>query len=180
MSNDAKKVNTLPQEELGSTLEETIKDLTPEEVDGITQDTSFREATAKLLSGQLTVPEWEWFVTRSISRSVDLPFIEEAMEREFFSTTIDFLGSALQGFLTGGSGNLDEVTNDDDFRQSMAALLHGTVTVPEFIDVVSDVIDGLVNIPWVPAAGEDLLFDKGLEFLANSLHGLLVNGSENA
>jgi hypothetical protein len=172
----AEQVEALPLE----SLDQEIEDLTPEKVDAVTTSVSFRKATAKLLAGSISFVEWEWFTTRALNRHLDLPFVQEAVEQDAFATAFDLVGAALEGLLAGGSGTLDEVTKDDEFHAAVLDLLQGNVTVPEFIDRAGQVLDRTVDLPYVPAVGEDLLFDQGLELIASSLHGLLTEGSKNA
>lgn len=159
---------------------EQIDSLVPEEIDGLTSSTSFRQATAKLLSGAITVPEWEWHFKQQLNRSIDVPYVGDAAEKGIFDTAISTVGTAIQGLFTGGSGMFDEVTNDDEFRSATLSLLNGTATVPEWVDVAGVTLDALIDVPYVPAWGEDILFDRGLDLIASALHGLFVGGSENA
>lgn len=143
----------------------------PEALDDVTKDKSFRKATAQLLVGEITVPEWEWFARRAINRRVDLPFLTEANERQLFSGAFEVLGTALEGLL---------LQQESDFRTATADLLRGDMATDEWLDVAGGVLDGLVDVPYVPAMGEDLVFDRGLDVVAQALHGLLVGSSESA
>jgi len=143
----------------------------PEKLDGVTKDKSFRKATAELLVGAIMVPEWEWFARRAINRNVDLPFLTEANERELFTGAFEVLGTALEGLL---------LQQESDFRTATADLLRGDMATDEWLDVAGDVLDGLVDVPYVPPMGEDLVLDRGLDVIAQALHGLLVGSSESA
>lgn len=149
-----------------------IDELVPEELDDVTTDQTFRQATAALVAGELSVPEWEWFARRQINRLVDIPYVAEATEQGLFDQALEAVGAALEGLLL----TIDET----DFQTATIELLQGTATVPEWIDVAGAALDALVDIPYVPAFGEDMIFDRGLELIASSLHGLLVGGSANA
>lgn len=173
---EAEKVEALPLE----SLDQKISDLTPEQMDAVTKGVSFREATAKLMAGSISFVQWEWFASRTLKRRLDLPFVQEAMEKNLFGTAFEVFGAALEGLLAGGSGSLDGVTKDDKFRAAVLDLLQGNATVPEFLDVAGKVIDTVVDIPYVPQFGEDLVFDRGMELLASALHGLLTEGTESA
>ncbi|MFB6279114.1 MAG: hypothetical protein ABEK75_06380 [Salinibacter sp.] len=173
---EAEKVEALPLE----SLDQKISDLTPEQMDAVTKSVSFREATAKLMAGSISFVQWEWFASRTLKRRLDLPFVQEAMEKNLFGTAFEVFGAALEGLLAGGSGSLDGVTKDDEFRAAVLDLLQGDATVPEFLDVAGEVIDTVVDIPYVPQFGEDLVFDRGMELLASALHGLLTEGTESA
>ena len=154
--------------------------LSPEDLDGVSESMAFRKATAKLVAGELTVPEWTWFVKRELNSAVDIPFIPEAAEQGLFDQALEVLGKALEGLLTGGSGQLDEVTSDPSFRSATLDLLQGKITVPEWLDVVGGVLNDNVDIPRVPDIAEDMLFQKAMDVLGSALHGLLDGGSENA
>jgi hypothetical protein len=143
----------------------------PRALDGVTKDKSFRKATAELLVGAITVPEWEWFARRAINRKVDLPFLIEANERQLFKGAFEVLGTAMEGLL---------LQQENDFRTATADLLRGDMATDEWLDVASGVLDGLVDVPYVPAMGEDLVLDRGLDVIAQALHGLLVGSSESA
>ena len=174
----------MPENTDTSDLEERIasetEGLSPEDLDGISESMAFRKATAKLVAGEITVPEWEWFVKRELNQIVDIPFVPEATEKGMFDQALEVLGAALEGLLTGGSGQLDEVTNDRSFRSATLDLLQGKITVPEWLDVVGDTLNGLIDIPRVPDMAEDILFEKAMDLLGSALHGLLNGGSENA
>lgn len=169
MSDKAEKVDpaAATDEEIG----QQIKDLVPEQLDGVTKDKSFRKATALLVAGDLTVPEWEWFAVRAINKNVDIPLVSEATERDLFSTALEAIGLALEGLLLQG---------ESEFRQAAVDLLRGESNVEDFLIVAGDVLVVVVEIPYVPAMGEELIFDRGLELIAKALHGLLVGSSEAA
>ena len=76
--------------------------------------------------------------------------------------------------------DLDAVTKDDSFRAATLALLDGEVTVDEWMDDVADAINRLVDIPWIPEAFEQQVFEWGLQLAGKALHGLLRGGSENS
>lgn len=152
---------------------QTIKDFTPEDLDPATKDKSFRQATAMLLAGKVTVPEWRWFALEVMNEKVDIPLLNEASERDLFKTAFTTVGQLLESMLA-----TDFV--DGDLRKKTLALLQGQATVPEWIDVVSEVLDTVIDIPYVPAFGEELVFDRGLDMIAKSLHGLFVGGSKEA
>ena len=157
--------------ELAEHVTTEISGKIPETLDGVTRDKSFRKATGMLLAGAITVPEWEWFARRAINRNVDLPFLTEATERELFTTAFEGVGAALEGLI---------LYEENEFRTATADLLRGKATVEEWLDVAGEALDALVDIPYVPAAGEDFVFDRGLELIAQALHGLLVGSSEGA
>jgi len=169
MSDEAEKVDPadVTDEEIG----QQIKELVPEQLDGVTKDKSFRKATALLVAGDLTVPEWQWFAVRAINKNVDIPLVSEATERDLFSTALEAIGLALEGLLLQG---------ESEFRQAVVDLLRGESNVEDFLIVAGDVLDAVVEIPYVPAMGEELIFDRGLELIAKALHGLLVGSSEAA
>jgi hypothetical protein len=174
----------MPENTEPTDLEEQIasetEGLSPEDLDGITESMAFRKATAKLVAGEITVPEWTWFVKRELNRVAHIPFVPEATEKGMFDQALEVLGAALEGLLTGGSGQLDEVTGDPSFRSATLDLLQGKTAVPEWLDVVGSALNDLVDIPRVPDMAEDLLFQKALDLLGSALHGLLDGGSENA
>jgi hypothetical protein len=174
----------MPETAETSNLEERIANetegLSPEDLDGISESMAFRKATAKLLAGELTVPEWEWFVKRELNQLVDIPFVPEAVEKGIFDQALEVLGTALEGLLTGGSGQLDEVTGDPSFRSATLDLLAGKTTVPEWMSVVGRLLSERVDVPYVPEMAEDIAFEKGIELLGSALHGLLEDGSEDA
>jgi hypothetical protein len=143
----------------------------PDKLDGVTRDKTFRKATAMLLAGEITVPEWEWFARRAINRSVDLPYLTEATERELFTTAFEGVGAALEGLI---------LHQESDFRTATADLLRGNMTVEEWTGVAAEALDRLVDIPYVPAVGEEMVFDRGLSLIAQALHGMLVGSSESA
>lgn len=171
---DAEKVDPAPLESTtGDTASLEAADLSSLDLSDIKRDRAFRTATTLLLAGKLTVPEWEWYAVRAANRKVDLPWFTEAMERAGFQQAFEVLGKALEGFLVGGSGSLDEVTKHPDFRKATIDLLNGQATVPDYVDVAGKVLNAVVDIPYVPEMGENLIFDRGLEFIANTLHDWL-------
>lgn len=177
---ELEKVETLPPEPIDQeALGRKIQSLTPEDLNSVTTSVSFREATAKLLAGSITYAEWEWFASRALARRLDLPLVEKAVEQEAFASAFEVFGAALEGVIAGGSGNLDEVTKDDRFRAAVLDLLQGEITVPEFIGSAEKTLEERVDIPYVPQFGEEIVFDRGLELLASSLHGLLTEGTRN-
>lgn len=149
----------------------SIAELTPDQLDGVTRDKGFRQATAMLLAGKITVPEWEWFAIRAINKRLDIPYVGEAAEKDLFAEMFEAVGLALEGLL---------LTSSSDFRTATVDLLRGEASVDDWIDVVGESLDALIDIPYVPAIGEEMLFDRGLELIAKSLHGLLVGSSEEA
>jgi hypothetical protein len=169
MSDQAEKVDpaSVTDEEIG----QQIGDLVPEELDGVTKDKSFRRATALLVAGDLTVPEWQWFAVRAINKNVEIPLVPEATERDLFATALEAIGTALEGLLLQGESR---------FRAATVDLLRGEADVEDFLIVAGDVLDAIVEIPYLPAMGEELIFDRGLELIAKALHGLLVGSSEAA
>jgi len=171
MPTDAPEAKNMGAAELIENVTTEIGGNVPETLDGVTRDKMFRKATAQLLVGEITVPEWEWFARRAINRSVDLPFLTEANERELFSSAFEVLGTALEGLL---------LQEESDFRTATADLLRGDMATDEWLDVAGGVLDGLVDVPYVPAMGEDLILDRGLDVIAQALHGLLVGSSESA
>jgi len=172
---DPQPVDPAPPEEFAETdIAQLLDEVTIKDLASAKKDKAFRAATAQLLAGEMRVPEWEWYAVRAINRKVNIPMLSEAVERGIFSKVFDVLGTALEGFLIGGSGSFDEVTNDGRFRQAVTALLTGEMGVPEFVDVAGEVLDERIDLPYVPNMGEDLLFDRGLQFLATLLQGYLV------
>lgn len=149
----------------------TISELTPDKLDGVTKDKGFRQATAMLLFGKITVPEWEWFAIRALNKRLDIPYIGEAAEKDLLAEAFEAVGLAMEGLL---------LTSSSEFRTATVDLLRGEATVDDWIDVAGEALDAIIDIPYVPAIGEDLLFDRGLELIAKSLHGLLVGSSEDA
>jgi hypothetical protein len=149
-----------------------IGELVPEDLDGVTKDQTFREATAALLAGEISVPEWEWFAQRQINRVVDLPYISEATEEGLFQQAFEAIGAALKGLLL--------TTAETEFRAATLDLLQGKATTQEWLDAAAAVLDALVDVPYLPRVGEEMIFDRGLELIAKALHGLLTGGSANA
>lgn len=153
-----------------SPLDELIEELRVQDLEGVKKSDKFRNATAKLLAGQYTVDEWQWHAVRTINRRVDIPYLSENREGQIFNGAFEAVGFVLENLIgSGATSDLEKATLD---------LLQGRATVDEWIDVAGESIDAVVNIPYVPSVGEDLIFDRGLSFLAKTLHGFLQTSSE--
>lgn len=166
-----RKAQPAPQEENETTsLEKQVKSLSVEDLEGVKKQKSFRNATAMLLAGEYTVDEWQWHAVRIINRRVDIPYLTEDQEGRIFNGAFEAIGLVLENILKSGA-----VT---DLEQATLKLLEGEMKVDEWIDVVAEAADLAIDIPYVPGVGEDMIFDRGLAFLAKTLHGFLKTKEE--
>jgi len=147
-----------------------IDDFSPEDLDDATKERGFRQATAMLLVGKLTVPEWRWFAVEVINDAINVPVLTEAQERPLFRQGITAVGHILQGLLVGAPF-------DEDFRDATLDLLRGEATAEGWLNVAAEVAGQVVDIPYVPGAAQNLVFDRAFDLLAKALHGLLVDGT---
>jgi hypothetical protein len=152
-----------------STLE-AIENFSPEQLDPATKRRGFKKATAELLVGNVSVPTWTWHAKHAINTAVDVPILSESDEAALLDTAFEVVGQLLESGLTRGFVS-------EDFRDKTLALLQGEATVPEWVDFVGEVIETAIDVPYVPEFGEQMIFDRGLDLAAKTLHGLLVDGS---
>lgn len=82
-----------------------IDTLTPEQLDPVTKDDQFRNATLLLLDGKITVEDWLDAAADAINRQLDIPWLPEAIEQSIFRYSLKMAGKILHGFLRGGSEN---------------------------------------------------------------------------
>lgn len=148
-----------------------LQNFSPKELDPVTKQRGLKTATLRLLQGTIDVPEWRWHVVTALNEEVDLPYLLESTEKKMFNGAFHVAGEILQGAVLGKYA-------DKELRDATIDLLSGEQTVPEWIDVVGEVLANVVNVPYVPQVGEDMLFDKGLEIIGKTLHGLLKGGSK--
>lgn len=78
------------------------------------------------------------------------------------------------------AADLDPVTRDESFRRATLLLLEGEITVDEWLDSVADALNRAVDIPWIPEAIEQRIFEYGLRLAGQALHGFLRKGTENS
>ena len=148
-----------------------LDDFSPEDLDKATMEKGFRQATAMLLVGKLTVNEWRWFAVEAINDAVDLPILTETQERPIFRQGFTTVGHVLEGLLV-------DAPFSEDFRDATLDLLRSEATVDEWMNVAAEVVDAVVDIPYVPGVAEEVAFDRAFDLIAKALHGLLVNGSD--
>jgi hypothetical protein len=176
---DPADLETLDTGEIQDLAAAEIEDLSPRDFDQVTGALPFRRATAKLLAGEMNVPEWEKVVARELTDCTEIPYLPEAAERGVFDQAIKVLGDALEALLAGGSGRLDRVTSDQAFRGETLKLIQGKTSVPEWMNSLGDALNQAVDVPYIPEMAEDIAFEKGMEVLGSALHGFLDGGTEN-
>mgnify|MGYP006896950870 CR=1 FL=1 len=151
-------------------IAEALDGFTPKDLEGVQKATSFRRSTLLLLTGEATVDEWQWHTVRTINRRVDLPYLTEDQEGRILHGAFEAVGYVLENLLRSGS--------DSDLAEATIDLLSGEATTDEWIEVAKEALDATVNIPYVPAFGEDIIFDRGVDILATALEGLLKTEEE--
>lgn len=152
-------------------LANQIQGWSPEELDAVTRQEAFRLATAELLAGNLKPTDWREHVVDAANAAVDVPLLTEAQEQDVFNAAFDALGAVLDGLL--------HRTDFGPLEAAITDLMNGALTVPEFLGVAGDHLNEAVDIPYVPEFAEDLLFSRGVEWIAKILHGYFKGGSQN-